>query len=194
MRLDHIFSTFILEDSLDVDNQKISEFCYKKELESESRQLSNRGGWQGLVDIDSIELKQLFREIQIRVNRLHSFLGYNTKYSQYIVNAWANINRHKNFNTPHIHAASFVSGVYYVKGTPDAGNIQFMSPLTTQVALEYPVDGIEKYTGFNSTGWCHAPAPGKLLLFPSWLWHYVEENNSNEDRISIAFNTQVKKN
>ena len=31
-----------------------------------------------------------------------------------------------------------------------------------------------------------------LLLFPSWLKHYVNPNLSNEDRISLSFNTNFK--
>jgi len=31
-----------------------------------------------------------------------------------------------------------------------------------------------------------------LLLFPSWLEHYVEQNMSDESRISLSFNIGVK--
>ena len=31
-----------------------------------------------------------------------------------------------------------------------------------------------------------------LILFPSWILHQVETNLSNEDRISIAFNTVAR--
>jgi hypothetical protein len=30
-----------------------------------------------------------------------------------------------------------------------------------------------------------------IILFPSWIQHYVDDNNSNEDRISISFNFGV---
>ena len=33
-----------------------------------------------------------------------------------------------------------------------------------------------------------------LLLFPSWLEHEVEANQTNEDRISISFNIVREKN
>ena len=35
------------------------------------------------------------------------------------------------------------------------------------------------------------PEKGKLVLFPSWLEHYVEPNLTNEDRISMSFDTQI---
>ena len=36
------------------------------------------------------------------------------------------------------------------------------------------------------------PEEGKLLLFPSYLHHSVEENLSDEDRIAISFNLDIK--
>jgi len=32
------------------------------------------------------------------------------------------------------------------------------------------------------------PIPGRIIMFPSWLWHAVEENQSNDIRISVSFN------
>ena len=30
--------------------------------------------------------------------------------------------------------------------------------------------------------------PGRLIIFPAWLWHKVEPNQSNDIRISVSFN------
>ena len=32
------------------------------------------------------------------------------------------------------------------------------------------------------------PQENRVLMFNSWLWHNVEPNKSNEDRISVSFN------
>jgi uncharacterized protein (TIGR02466 family) len=32
------------------------------------------------------------------------------------------------------------------------------------------------------------PIPGRIIMFPAWLWHCVEPNQSNDIRISISFN------
>ena len=34
----------------------------------------------------------------------------------------------------------------------------------------------------------YEPVPGRLIMFPSWLWHQVETNQSNDIRISVSFN------
>jgi ectoine hydroxylase-related dioxygenase (phytanoyl-CoA dioxygenase family) len=30
--------------------------------------------------------------------------------------------------------------------------------------------------------------PGRIIMFPAWLWHAVEENISDDIRISVSFN------
>jgi hypothetical protein len=37
------------------------------------------------------------------------------------------------------------------------------------------------------------PVTGDLLIFPSWLLHRVNLSRSEEDRISIAFNSRAAK-
>ena len=32
------------------------------------------------------------------------------------------------------------------------------------------------------------PIPGRLIVFPAWLWHSVETNESDQLRISVSFN------
>ena len=34
------------------------------------------------------------------------------------------------------------------------------------------------------------PVPGLLVLFPSWLYHFVHPSTADTPRISIAFNAQ----
>ena len=41
----------------------------------------------------------------------------------------------------------------------------------------------------NSAEYLMYPEPGDLVIFPSWLKHYVEPNlNKDIERISISFN------
>ena len=50
---------------------------------------------------------------------------------------------------------------------------------------------IEENNFFNSMTWEVTPEEGKLMIWPSWLLHYVKPNLSDDTRISIAFNTTV---
>ena len=32
------------------------------------------------------------------------------------------------------------------------------------------------------------PMVGRIIMFPAWLWHCVDPNESNDIRISVSFN------
>ena len=51
--------------------------------------------------------------------------------------------------------------------------------------LTYPV---AKPTEFTTEEVRMAPEEGRMYVFPGWLEHGVEENKSDKDRVSIAFN------
>jgi hypothetical protein len=51
---------------------------------------------------------------------------------------------------------------------------------------------IKEFNPFNSIEWSVNVKDNTLLLFPSQLYHGVAPNFSNNNRISIAFNTFVK--
>ena len=68
-----------------------------------------------------------------------------------------------------------------------------MTMLTPIAAHTYTISN-ELVSGFNAfTG--HAmvipPVTGDLLIFPAWLLHRVNMSRSDEDRISIAFNSKA---
>ena len=48
--------------------------------------------------------------------------------------------------------------------------------------------GPNEWNRANSEVWSLDSSEDTLLIFPSWLDHYVEPNESDEDRISISFN------
>ena len=52
-------------------------------------------------------------------------------------------------------------------------------------------DIINEYNKFTSADISVEPELGKLIIFPSWLVHYVQNNLDDSDRISIAFNIEL---
>jgi len=104
---------------------------------------------------------------------------------------WFNVNPKSGFNIPHVHGG-IVSGVYYVASKENSGNIVFKNP-ASNIVYHCEADFVNSYNEVNSSSWCFSPKPGLLLLFPSWLEHYVHPNLNDEDRISISFNVVVNK-
>ena len=95
---------------------------------------------------------------------------------------WGNINYRGNWNNLHEHTGAFISGVYYVKVPKDSGHLAFRAPRAITVSEqsgEHP-----KWVNIE-------PNEGVLMLFPGYLEHMVKPNQSDESRISIAFNLYI---
>ena len=102
-------------------------------------------------------------------------------------NMWANINPPGGYNRPHIHANSLFSGVYYIKAPANSGKL----------VCNDPRPGVQTVMPTRKKGqppkhlWREVhlePKVNRIIMFPSWLWHYVEPNESNDIRISVSFN------
>lgn len=113
---------------------------------------------------------------------------------------WVNINPKHAFNGPHDHPGCFWSGVYYVntpgsEGIPEQGAgpeirrkdgaIEFLDPRTNVRA----VAPLKSTIGLQAV---ITPRPGLMLLFPSFVQHWVHPNEQDEERISIAFNARIR--
>ena len=138
------------------------------------------------------ELAELFAEVRKKLDEVHQAFEFSTSLRQVITEAWININQKGHFNCSHDHPGSLFSAVYYVKGGPDKGELELKTPI---IPHTYTISN-EMVSGFNAfTG--HAmvipPVTGDLVIFPSWLLHRVNMSKSDEDRISIAFNTRAAK-
>lgn len=126
---------------------------------------SNRGGWQSPRFADgpfSINTSHHWmKEVLNEVRNAAECLGDLTY--------WFNINGPGNYNKAHHHGNTgrLMCGCLYIQVPKNSGAILFHDKDDT-VAIE--------------------PNVGDLILFPDSLKHSVLENNSAEDRISIAFN------
>ena len=188
-----IFINFLAVDSLRLDNDRIEKFCLERKKNNSGRVISNGGGWQsGNLDLATPELAELFAEVHKRLEEVHRTFEFSASMHQIITEAWININQKGHFNYSHDHPGSLFSAVYYVKGGADKGELEFKTPIAPHT---YTISN-EMVGGFNAfTG--HAmvipPVTGDLLIFPSWLLHRVNMSQSEEDRISNAFNSRAAK-
>ena len=102
-------------------------------------------------------------------------------------NMWANINPKEGSNQPHIHPNCLFTGVYYVKSNPQAGRLKVYDPRAgAQIVMPARLEGQPPKHLWREA---HIdPIPGRIVMFPAWLWHSVEENKSEDLRISVSFN------
>ena len=106
-----------------------------------------------------------------------------------ITNMWANILRPQSqrAHPPHTHSNNFLSGVFYLKTSPDTSPIQFFDPRPQANILKPRKSG---YNFLNSDVGQFNSETGYGIVFPSWLQHWVPE--TKDERISIAWNVIVR--
>lgn len=107
-----------------------------------------------------------------------------------ITGMWSTVLTQRSIHRPHTHSNNLLSGVYYVQSDKDANaRIHFYDP-RPQADVITPT--LKKLTRENSHVWFWPSFVNRMIIFPSWLQHYVEPNPSETPRISIAFNMQLK--
>jgi len=137
---------------------------------------SNRSGFQSYEYFYKKYKKHSLPELTDVFDHILSLVeqNFDIRFKYSINNYWFNINYPGSFNELHNHpsadhSTNGVSGTFYLKVPTNSGNIIFQD---NDEELE-----IESKAG-------------KLLLFPSYLMHRVSKNNSNSERISVAFNLE----
>ena len=144
---------------------------------------SNRGGWQSELLPPTGELEPLAFEISEFCKSIN--LGIN---EIVIPQMWINVNKKNDWNAIHSHGQYNLSGTYYVKVPKDSGQIVFRDPRPSAISNLFMVNTFDKGE-FRKV----KTIEGLLILFPSYLDHFVEPSNADEDRISISFDVVVTK-
>lgn len=102
------------------------------------------------------------------------------RYTKYKRSSWFTLFEKGDYAILHNHGTSAISGCYYYKTSGEDSNIFFRNPLPQMVSSStYNV-----HSGINII----KVEIGKMLLFPGWLDHGVIKNETDEKRISLAFN------
>jgi uncharacterized protein (TIGR02466 family) len=105
----------------------------------------------------------------------------------FLGNMWANINPPGGYNRAHTHPNSLWSGVYYVKAPINSGHLKIEDPKPSiNISRPRRKQGQLPKHLWNEVHF--EPIAGRLIMFPSWLNHCVDTNQSNDIRISVSFN------
>lgn len=147
---------------------------------------TNIKGWQSANNLQNLPE---FEPINLRILQVCERIAESQHFKAGFVlqhQAWVNISPPGASNQIHYHPNCHFSGVYYVSlDAPDCGSIFFRDPRVASRMLTYP---IERHTAFTASELRMRPEEGRMYVFPGWLEHGVDENQSARDRISISFN------
>ena len=186
MHFEPLFTTPLWINHLDLDNDRLTKVIHNLQSQYESVNVSNVGGWQSPLPLED---KEFITAIKSSIpTREDKPLGMD----DFDIYSWININKKGNYNNRHTHHDSniFLCGVYYVKVPEDCGKIRLWDPRgvlhQTHMDHVYFNDG-NKYNFVNIE-------EGMVIYFPSWLEHDVMVSDTDEERISVAFNIFVDRN
>ena len=184
MNINPMFASMVATVDISIDNDVLENYCRK--------QFTSKNSQSSWLDLTTPELSEILLEVTNKVNWLHTELGFSDQWHQKIDKCWANINNSENISHPHCHVGMFFNAIYYVKAEKDNSELMFLSPVPE---LDHVIDKntIKTFTPFNSTGNFIRPHTGLLVIIPGWLKHYVKQDNSPADRISIAFDSIMVK-
>jgi uncharacterized protein (TIGR02466 family) len=91
----------------------------------------------------------------------------------------------------HSHPNCLFSGVVYIRTPKGCGRTVFLSPryLDTGIAAD-----LTEKNEFNSNSFMPPVEKGRMVFWPSYLPHGVDNGNSDdsEDRIVVAFNIMIR--
>jgi len=147
---------------------------------------TNMNGWHSQTDMQT---KPEYRPL---VDQLFLAMQYVWKEEwldrePILGNMWANINYQGGYNKPHVHPNTLFSGVYYIKTPPNCGKLVCNDPRPgIQTVMPVRIKGVPPKHLWREV---HLDTPsGRIIIFPAWLRHCVEPNESNDTRISVSFN------
>ena len=159
-------------------------YCKELAAHHPGRKISN-DGWQSddFFNTNSIPLQVFFDKIKPAVKQAHLDFGITRNLS--ITNFWININYKNCKNTYHDHPGSSLSGVFYL--TKKNSDIVFER---NRDVSSYHLSWLlsKKNTPLTYDTVRYTPQQGQFLIFPSWLFHGVDSNINEEERISVSFN------
>lgn len=152
------------------------------------------GGWHSHNNLHKDKAyKPLTDRIHQAGRRISKQLGYHSDMHLRVGTMWSIINAPGSFNNAHVHPGSHWSGVYYVQTPKNAGDIEFTDPRTPYVMNQPTFEPGKKRGKENWTKVRFTPKAGRMLIFPSWLYHAVDPNLSeaagqDAERVIISFN------
>jgi uncharacterized protein (TIGR02466 family) len=118
----------------------------------------------------------------------------------HIDESWLNFYQGKDHGQEeHDHLPGFFSGIHYVKFNPDVhASTKFANPLHQLYNLMNNRRKMDENNpcpcaGYGSGWFSPNVCEGDIIIFPSFLRHWVPSTNSNELRITLAFNINTTK-
>ncbi len=182
----------------DLDNRLADHVRQHPALEFERPGNTTRGGAHtgNLLDESPGPVLKLVEWIEDRVRAYldalptdgsHPYLAWKPK--AWDIDIWGIVIRSGGYQLSHIHRDGWISGVYYA-AVPESVRSEDTDGLGGCLELGRPPEAFCGTTDFPTM--IIRPRPGRLNLFPSYLWHRTLPYEEDQERICIAFDIRPK--
>jgi uncharacterized protein (TIGR02466 family) len=192
------FATPVLQWTLPFASERFNrtlmdEILARRAADPKSRQISNRGGWQSSRDLftwptsECAMLRDAAIDAMHRITRQMLPPDAPPLAAAIESDSWANVSPSGAFHVVHSHGGYSWSGVYYpatVEAGDNGGRMELLDPRANV--------GIVGVTENSEIRFVVAPKAGLMVMFPSWLQHYVTPHQNDTERISVAFNLRIR--
>lgn len=154
------------------------DYILEMKKSTESVEKSNFGGWHSSCDLHE---HGIFKELcSLLLQTVQSAVEPYARSDLQFLEMWAMVNTKYNYNAHHIHEG-LISGVFYLQVPENSGRLIFCNPAVRS-----------QYHPIRNKNFPIEPERLALILFPTWLEHYVEPSKTDEERIAISFNIGEK--
>ena len=186
-KIHNVFPTLVMEFNLnaDVDTKLLQGVLLQETVKPHpllvNAKSSYFAGNHNVLDIDHPLVKKLKECFEHCVNLYVETAGLT---QCEISNSWMSIMDKDSTLVPHRHENSVISGAYYPKVPDSSVGLKFFNPTKIYKMCETH----QETSMYNADNGEFPAKEGILYLFPSWLEH-GSETNQTENRIVISFNT-----
>ena len=160
--------------------------CFSKHKKSVTKAISNSFTTNNNI-LDELELKNIKKFILKNFNfYLRKVISPISKDNElYLTESWITKTNKNEHHHTHSHANSVISGVLYLK-TINKDSITLYSPHRPRIDISRD-NQTKDYNNLEVL-----VRKGDLILFPSTLMHSVKTNVTEDERVSLAFNSFIK--
>ena len=179
------FPTFVYAKDINLDLNLLTKEIVEWSKKDEGLRKTNVNGWHSKTHMHTIPVfKPLVDELYEMQREIYKEELLERKPK--LGNMWANINYKGSLNMPHVHANSLFSGAYYIKVPKNSGFLKINDP---RQGTHYIKPAKKDKLPLHLAPEIHVqPKENRIIMFPSWLEHCVEMNQSDDIRISVSFN------
>ena len=175
-----LFSKAISVIDLDIDIQKYKKIADAFDYKRTHADLVNMSKSHKVLDTPKMKpLKKIIENNFYDV--MKEVYHYNTKFK--MTTSWLVISNKQEQSQYHNHNNCMFSGVLYLQTGENTGQISFTNYENKRFNL-IPT----KWDDVNCSEFRIIPKNGRLIIFPSEVYHKILQNNSDIKRYSLAFN------